>query len=728
MNAIAPFPRWLSDYQPDEPAYALMHRTLELFPEASPAVFYSEMGHRGGGLGALDPSKVAFICNQEEELVLASTPIGDRKHQVIQGQKIGYKQWSTRHRKWCPACLRKQAYHRFAWDVHAVTACAEHGVRLRTRCECGARVDWRSSKIVVCRCGSRLDRQTAVNAEASEVAAASFLSARLGNGPEINELLDGVEFWHAIQITETLGQISLDEALTKKEVIAQFGYPALISAGYLVLSNFPENFRAMLDRLYEKRDARAAVWGLEKIYGGLRNWLVKNLPRNGRLLSALHDEMIAHASDKIALSKALTDSNGDRISVDRFTHNEAAEICGVSHKRVRLAAERLDLLPPESRSGRPVELSRSDIDAISSYIRTPIGIMELAAQLGITKGAVHRLVRSGVVKTLAEELRGDFAEQRSHSHLQFAEGTDEQLFRQLEAHTKPSLKIDLAPLPDASQSVRCSTAKAISFILEGRLSIVEIDETQAGLRRYLVSRSEVRTADANSDARGIGLHEAGRRLGLKPEMARQMRERGHIKVAVSTHGYIVSENEFQRLSGKFIVSSEISRKYNVSKQGRAVSVLLASFGVEPFIGRPEYQQNLYKRADIERALHTYEPASLSPDEAPAVPLLLKDARPILGINSGRFAAALIRDGYLGAPKDGKCKYVQPDEIERFNRTYVSVVKLVERTQAGRSHQIIALLRSEGIEPVCTLATHSGILYRLEDVSGSSLGRRFDVAR
>lgn len=147
----------------------------------------------------------------------------------------------TKHRRWCPACLREAPYHRASWDLLPINACHRHRIALEARCPaCRQHVGWHGKGIIACKCGTDLRRSAGVPVPDERVKAARCLVDGLieKSGPD--------DFW----VAATLGWFSSPGQMHQPTERSQWwrldDMAGELEIGWLALQDWPQGFHAYM--------------------------------------------------------------------------------------------------------------------------------------------------------------------------------------------------------------------------------------------------------------------------------------------------------------------------------------------------------------------------------------------------------------------------------------------------------------------------------------------------
>lgn len=120
-------------HKPDEPSYGLLTRTaVHNGTRLYPAIFARYGIKYRFGVHNIDPVEVAFSCHADPIGVVRASPVAATKTVELLHQVLHRDHFSTVRRRWCPECLKEDAYHRAWWDIVAITCCPKHGIETPT--------------------------------------------------------------------------------------------------------------------------------------------------------------------------------------------------------------------------------------------------------------------------------------------------------------------------------------------------------------------------------------------------------------------------------------------------------------------------------------------------------------------------------------------------------------------------------------------------------------------
>ncbi len=571
----------------DEPSYGLLTRTAaHNGTRLYPAIF-ARYGIQGRlGVNNLEPAMVAYTCQADATAVARASPVTTTKSVELLGQVLHRDHFSVQRRRWCPECLKEEAYHRAWWDIAAITCCPKHGIDLVDQCGCKSRNAWQTFGITHCQAGHDL-RQVPQTVAATEIAADRYLVARLlGTGEALGKLLDSISMGDAIIAMERVGQAWYDEDGGLRRARAQLGMRHLMCLGYRILMDLEVEFPKLLDRLMSNPGKRRGNWGINKAYGQFHTWVLELPP--SPLATALREHIFVHANRNVLLKTGSSLAPDDQ--TQGYQLREAADLAGMSYGKFRRIAIELGLLPPRGVKGRPARLDREQVEEIASRFRGSKTMDAIADELGITYSAMMPIIEDGLLVPLMRAGRSGL------NSYDFPADCASGLLASMPAVVRVSghRESELIPLPIAAQRARITVSNGIRMSQMGRILVRGIDEKAIGLQRYLVDMTEVVNACRRQRLPGCSKREAAKLIGVPYNAMLDFVERGVISAIMQGKEVVVEVAEIERFQREYVAVPELSEILGM-KRSRETIALLAKAGVEPVCPRPPFWKVLYRR-------------------------------------------------------------------------------------------------------------------------------------
>jgi hypothetical protein len=408
-------------------------------------------------------------------------------------------------------------YRRAWWDISVFDACVDHAVPLISSCpSCKRLADrtWLSPRF--CPCGYDIAEYEPEALQHYELVGEAHLALSRATVRETSDsFLGQLTVSEAFIAIMNIGRAKIYGKLPPPfEGMTQLQRIALKTAGLGVLSNWPEGFQDLLETL--SRGSDGGKIGPKKMFGrALYIWLyqdssaqfepLRDILRNFYLSRWPATPQLAIFKKKVATS-------------DYVTLGSAAAELGISLQRMGTLARSHGCIEP-GRLTRAIPIRRSDVARIQTIISTSISREEAREELGVTPGAMKRLVSeniissesyarrmldSGEVRTLVSRLVGDAPV--------------------FEVAPKGALGLRFA----ARVSGR-SIPRLIRAIQDGALRPVGVLRREKGLPSILISVSEARAIVDPVDPALLGKAKAAKAAGVTQHALYPLMVAGYLK-------------------------------------------------------------------------------------------------------------------------------------------------------------------------------------------------------
>lgn len=570
-----------------EPPHGLALRAATRHRSASAAAFLADQGmdfhdarcgRLSGELGALTGCEDACV-GLEVDVAIRSVRMGD--------ERLLLNDWSTRARRWCPACLAHDravarsagepvltaAWHRSAWDVRSIRSCPLHRVLLADACRaCGAAPGWDGPAVDWCACGGDLTHSSTRALDAAEGLADAWIAGRLGLGAGISiPMLENDSLQSALPSVERLGWTVLLGYRAQRPRASDEARWAARDAGVAALSAWPGPLVLALDRVVAGRDAPERRVGLIGGYGWIHSEWAYHEPRC-ELDRRLRLEIRGHAVANRVIPADEPVYGG--MAGPTINMTAAARELGMDYGRARDLLDGAGVVPTGVRRGVAFPLRHEEVSAAAAgRLRVP-SRSDLRARLGVGK-------------TQARDLGTAFGRPGESGH--------DWVAPLLEAcRSAPPLLRPApgsAPLPTACRSVGLSVVAACRSIVAGRLQTLGVLSSDATLRGVIVSTAALR--DLKGDDL-ISVERAARRLALHPDAVRWLVRQGHLE----GRGARVLADAVAAFGREHVPAAQLAPTLATSP--RALIRRLRDAGLAPTFGPPACRQAIYRRAEALR--------------------------------------------------------------------------------------------------------------------------------
>lgn len=501
--------------------------------------------------------------------------------------------WNHRYVRWCPLCVREQAYLRRLWHLKTVTACPQHRCQLVDQCpHCGDRLAIFRLTEMRCACGAALDAACTgapcVELELALARAAADFHDR-GEGAALFETLSHLVVllgqFNSVKFPQKPGKLV---GLDRLDVASELA----VSADRL-LSSWPTRFEEMLtDRLAHVR-ANALSAQLPEVFGSLYRVLYKRLagPEYQFLRDAFEAFLRRHWWG--LLCKRNSRLGAETISGHcKVSRREAAKRAGVALSSVKRLVQS-EVVPAdvfEAPSGRQLTLiDERDLPQISRMANTALTMQEASSRLGLPQRLVKQMIASKLLTLFAGRPKQAGAWMISpdlpraplgvvdmpHLPLRFVlrywHLTDVQRVDILAAALHGPLRAFIGT-PDIEQPL-------------GDASI-----NVTALRRWIDS---VRAGQAEPS---LSVCEAARRLGVKEEVAYELASRRLLHGLRVGRGLRIPVAEADRFAATYVSLASLAKAAGTSARS-----LLPRLGAAPIAGPlvDGSRQYFFRRSDVE---------------------------------------------------------------------------------------------------------------------------------
>lgn len=400
----------------------------------------------------------------------------------IGGQEIRSADWSVATRRFCPACLAEQAYHRAWFDLSFMRTCPDHGLPIVDRTEDGVAVGFATASVDVTSLGTRLPRP-APRVGSRRRSIEAYALARLGLRDRWESpILDAMRLGEVIVACEMMGGAVLGGYNANRPTPEDIGRTAgeVTDAGFALLDAGRDGVVSAFKDI--GRDAPERTYGARKLFGWLYNSFT---PMAG--IHVVRDLLMEAARE---LGRAGTrHGSGWTGQAEWLTLAQVAEANKLDRRSVRTVADALGLLQGGGSKGTPSFVSESDVPAIVVGFRWGLRRDGAARMLGVGPNTMDWLVWSCHLTKSWRGMDGDTADR---FHLGDLIGFVEALPVVYVAEDDPVLRTypPLVPLPAVIERSRLVGLDVIEEVWAGRVTLVTSSVVGSNLAALLVSPDE----------------------------------------------------------------------------------------------------------------------------------------------------------------------------------------------------------------------------------------------
>lgn len=397
-----PLPSWDAP-KPGEPAHGFVARLCWQSRRPSVAALLTGYGLNGRDFQPSECLEFAFSFPiSGKDALAAATPFVEPNRVEFLGQAVRRRQWHISQRRFCPACLAEDPYHRVWWDLPAFARCPYHELPIECTDPGGHAVPWWSPSFTHSPTGRPLQRFGVPRRAVPLPSLEAYLLGRLGVEPVgPSSLLDGLPFLgDVLDAVELVGRVALGGAMVSRPIVNQtdgFDRATVHRAGYEVLAGGEEALIALLHR----------VAGERALAGG---------GRGKTLFGWFNDAVSEEDGDHVALlERAMTRVVVERGDFSRRTESEwangssgwvpvptLAQELGLNVVRLRRLSETLGIHERQFGSARSRyrAFSPEQVDLVRGTLDSLVDRDGAAELLGVSRCTVGSLITAGEIKIL----------------------------------------------------------------------------------------------------------------------------------------------------------------------------------------------------------------------------------------------------------------------------------------------------------------------------------------
>lgn len=502
--------------------------------------------------------------------------------------------WSHRAIRCCPSCLDEGQYWRASWHLSLYTCCTRHKLGLIDRCpSCGEALTSSTMSTFICdgcRASLKGTHLVQIPADSDALLVARELEARLLLRKRRREKPGSqlsLSDFHEVALR--LGVRGSPSSRTKPMKPSNIG--ALSVAGPIAakagraLSNWPLGFMHLLDSIRTQRKS-GQTWQIPRAIGPLYDDIYKALP--GSQFAFLRSGFEEYVRDHWQAPVALRNRNLSQELIENHrwvSRGEAARNLGVDTPLIDYLVDsgQMQFREHSYPSGRQVRVVDMNLpEPLLERLRKAITLEQAAEQLAIGKTRTRQLAAEGVLTTF-----GGTPPKGARWWI------DSVAVNQL--HDTPLLPTppDFVVLPVTHFARHLAMTQAefsalAQSITRGSLRALSPGGTRAPFGQWLLAEQEVRSwrLHRHSQASGISISQAAKKLGVKEEVAYALARLGLLRTDTERHGnrktQTVSTASLARFRRIYVLAPEIAALLNTDP--RAIAKRLISAGIKPVAG------------------------------------------------------------------------------------------------------------------------------------------------
>lgn len=304
--------------------------------------------------------------------------------------------------RWCPLCLKQEAYLRGVWSLKLVCTCHSHGVWLEDSCpECRTPQYLDRADLCRCACGARLGHAPARMAPAEVLRLNKTMTSELlkQNQDMASPLLDG-RAWH--RLIRYLGQFDENSEPQRPGQISDLHELAvaqkLVTITADLLAHWPENFKRLLANIQDRQKPSASI---RRTFGRLYFVLYSHLADEqfqflrDAFETHLHESWRGFVGKRNRSLKVETVARHPHVTVKKLARQIRMRPALIKHL---LHSRHISGLDCELPSGRHVRsIHRGDANKMTLLARGSMTLMEAASLLALPERRLRELVAAELV-------------------------------------------------------------------------------------------------------------------------------------------------------------------------------------------------------------------------------------------------------------------------------------------------------------------------------------------
>lgn len=392
-----PLPAWDAP-RPGEPAHGFVVRHVGLNGRAS--VRTTLIGHGLNGRSIRPDECLEFALSlpfRDREALVHATPVVSADRVAVMGQVVRRRQWQIERRRFCPACLAEDAYHRAWWDLLAFRRCPHHDIDLVDRDAGGRPVPWWFPSFERSPSGHALGRPGLPRRESPTPSPEAYVLGRLGAAGSVRvPFLDGMTtLGHALDAIRLLGRVALWGTDAARPTNDREADGDAARAGYAVAVGGEEALLTLFHRVADARTSGKSGRTKRSCFG----WIAEDVwgQEQGDHIDAL-DRIL----DRVMLERNLPDAgpgrpspDGDWITLPRLAEELALPVGALRRASCALG---IHAVPQKGMRNRYLAFGPEEARRIRDAVVSTVDRDAAASMLGLSRACVGALASIGLLR------------------------------------------------------------------------------------------------------------------------------------------------------------------------------------------------------------------------------------------------------------------------------------------------------------------------------------------
>ena len=498
--------------------------------------------------------------------------------------------------RWCPQCVALQAIIRWEWTLKTATACVVHGVLLRDTCNaCGIARRWGVARLDRCECSARLAGQS-TRAVAAVVVDINRLAAGFSPLTSLPRASPSAWFRAIVFLEQAADSGSVRRSGRVPGLNRLHEAEAFVNATASLFEDWPRAFDAVLRRLLS---ANAGGMSIQRTFDPLYRILYKVLrsPDFDFMRHAFEEFLREHWWGLICRRNRHL---GDRTveGHPRVTVSHAAALEGISPSALRHMVQS-DFLASESASfcsgKRTRTLHVDEVRVAAGAARGACTLTEASKLLALPESRVRQLIDAGTISTIISRHTCPTAGRW------LIPATALEKFDTASARDSGGDVVTLRTFLRYERMQGGEIGIFVAQVMRGSLRAPGCAVRSAPLGEVLLDRAEARAWLAGRRIEAdMSIDEAGKRLGMKQQVAYALAKEGLLTTDVDASGRRrVTPDGLVSFRGLYVSLAAIARSLGTSPKSA-----LRRIRARPVCGPgiDANRQYFYRRAEISNEL------------------------------------------------------------------------------------------------------------------------------
>lgn len=543
---------------------------------------------------------------------------------LVRGLEVPRRRWSTRYRRYCPACLHESAHHRLFWDFTFFLTCPLHGVPILGGAENG-RVSWAPTDLAMDHEGRVLSAAAPRLAVPAPGIEAWFMGRMGALPPEDAPILDPCEVEEVVWAARAFGAFLLGDATYDSSRTLRHA-AARQAVGFEALRGGREHLAEVLSERAAQAEA-ARPKRSESAVGHLFGWFATLArSREGPLARHLTDVMEGIASRGGRRRMWGRNKAPPGVAEGMLTLTEFAAELGITTRSVRRIPILADMVPRGRGGSSRLYFSRDELEASRVAINTAMSAAEVRTALGLRITDLPTLEAADQVRCVP--VRDPLKRAKAYLRAD-VEGLADWIGTFVKT-TRPSVGFERV-----ATATKVTTGELARRVVAGEIHPIGSSDRARGFRSL---RFDPAGAGVAPTQPGLSRTDAATRLGVSLDTVRMLVRDGHLaRVGERTWRGGICPASLDALADRYVSTEGLVQAFGCHPRG--VAGRLKGLGID-FLSLGRDAIGLVERSKVERLLEGCAAASFdgaaSKPTSDTLPTVRRWKPPKAGTVSGEF--------------------------------------------------------------------------------------------